>query len=601
MKKSNKKKINNKIILIVVISVMIILIGSTLAYLIISNKGSENEFITMDNIDIEYVDGSSIGNNDLQLPINENEVLEHAPKHEFSVRNNNNKEVYLSFKITDLKIDEEISNDPYLRYSLYHNDEKITVGSFDSYDKDKKELVMLSNYKQEENSTEDYQLYIYIKDNRDNQNHFLNKSINGKIKIEGYDKELPTLAKAILGENNQNVITDTPDFSKAAVSQEYYDTLTESTDPKKSQVTVENGLYQDTDSDGKTYYFRGHVENNYVKIPGLKWDNTDDYHKKGEDMLFRIVRINGDGTIRIVANGSIGKSEFNKDHYSEEYVGYTYKTRIGYEIGEKSNESIRNILSTDSYYFSDEVTVDRKNGGYTLVNPVLHTGEECFNNKELCEGKYTLFSDSTDKYSILYQITTIESPSNIKYNAYQFNGKVVLDSNSKNIDSTIKTYLDNWYKENMKEYDKILTSTKYCNDTTTFSINNTGTLHYGIYNRFSTPSFICPNTDKLYGGEYDLKIGLLSVDELTFAGAEKNIHNSSYYLNGNTNDMWLSTPRTFHWGYPCVFTMNKYGYIEDDIQVHTLKNVIPVLNLRKDVYFSKGNGTKDEPYILSIN
>ncbi len=239
LKKNNKKKRNSKIILIVVIPVMILLIGSTLAYLLVNNKGNDKNYIIMDNIDIEYVDGESIGNNDLQLPINDDEVLEHAPKHEFSVRNNNNKEVYLCFKITDLNIDKEISDDPYLRYSLYHNDDKIAVGSFDSYDKDKKELVMLTNYKQEENSTEKYQLYIYIKDNRDNQNHFLNKNISGKIKIEGYDKEVPTLTKAILGVNNQNVITDSAHFDKIAVSQEYYDTLNENTNPKQSEAVVE--------------------------------------------------------------------------------------------------------------------------------------------------------------------------------------------------------------------------------------------------------------------------------------------------------------------------------------------------------------------------
>ena len=117
---------------------MIILIGSTLAYLIVTNKGNDKDYITMDNIDIEYVDGSSIRNNDLQIPMNEDEVLKYAPKHEFSVRNNNNKEIYLRFKLTNLNIDKEIYSDSNLRYSLYHNDEKIGVGSFEAYDEKQK-------------------------------------------------------------------------------------------------------------------------------------------------------------------------------------------------------------------------------------------------------------------------------------------------------------------------------------------------------------------------------------------------------------------------------------------------------------------------------
>ena len=308
--KNNK---NNKIILIVVISIVVLLLGSTLAYLLITNKGKENEFITMDNIDIEYVEGSSIRNNDLQLPMNEDEVLKYAPKHEFSVRNNNNKEVYLSFKLTNLNIDKEIYSDGNLRYSLYHNNEKIGVGSFEAYDEKTKELILLTNIKQDASAEESYQLYIWIRDNGGNQNHFLNMNLNGKIKVEGYDKELPTLASAILGKNNKNVITDTPDFSKASVSQEYYDTLPEtssdSTVLSKSKAMVETGgLYKDTDSDGDTYYYRGYVENNYISFAGILW---------------RILRINGDGTIRIITDDKIGESKYNEDKTIEKYEGYT--------------------------------------------------------------------------------------------------------------------------------------------------------------------------------------------------------------------------------------------------------------------------------------
>ena len=119
-------------------------------------------------------------------------------------------------------------------------------------------------------------------------------------------------------------------------------------------------------------------------------------------------------------------------------------------MGDKSRGVYsQDLVSTDSYYFSDEVTIDRINGGYTLVNPVLHTGEECFNNKELCEGKYTQLSNSIDKKNELYQVTTVESETKIKCYVYQIKGKSVLDPNSENIDSTIKQYLDNWYQDNM--------------------------------------------------------------------------------------------------------------------------------------------------------
>ena len=56
---------------------------------------------------------------------------------------------------------------------------------------------------------------------------------------------------------------------------------------KTSKEANENGLYKSTatNSGDPTYYFRGNVENNYVEFAGLTW---------------RIVRINEDGTIRLI-------------------------------------------------------------------------------------------------------------------------------------------------------------------------------------------------------------------------------------------------------------------------------------------------------------
>lgn len=72
---------------------------------------------------------------------------------------------------------------------------------------------------------------------------------------------------------------------------------------------TDEGLFKDVDDDGDTYYFRGAVEDNYVSFANMMW---------------RIVRINGDGTVRLIANSSVGNSTFNDIFDSEEYVGYTY-------------------------------------------------------------------------------------------------------------------------------------------------------------------------------------------------------------------------------------------------------------------------------------
>ena len=82
-------------------------------------------------------------------------------------------------------------------------------------------------------------------------------------------------------------------------------------------TTFTAGLYevnQDTENNKKTYVFSGPVVNNYVSFAGLTW---------------RIVRINEDGSIRIILNESAGRTPFNTKpttYYFNPLVGYMYGT-----------------------------------------------------------------------------------------------------------------------------------------------------------------------------------------------------------------------------------------------------------------------------------
>ncbi len=76
------------------------------------------------------------------------------------------------------------------------------------------------------------------------------------------------------------------------------------------------------DAYGDSYYYRGNVTNNYVKFAGFYW---------------RIIRINGDGTVRVIYDGTsahangessedrqIGTSAFNEKSNDNAYIGYMY-------------------------------------------------------------------------------------------------------------------------------------------------------------------------------------------------------------------------------------------------------------------------------------
>ena len=122
---------------------------------------------------------------------------------------------------------------------------------------------------------------------------------------------------------------------------------------KKSIDDKTNGIYSSEDDLGTSYYFRGNVTNNYVKFANKYW---------------RIIRINGDGTIRMIyagtsahANGyddssannmSIGTSAFNTNYKDNAYVGYMYGTAGASTYANTHSNTTNSTIKTklDSWY-----------------------------------------------------------------------------------------------------------------------------------------------------------------------------------------------------------------------------------------------------------
>ena len=77
----------------------------------------------------------------------------------------------------------------------------------------------------------------------------------------------------------------------------------------KEIATENEGLIKTVDDYGATYYFRGNVQNNNVSINNLN---------------FKIVRINGDGSVRLVLTGDTG--ELKK--YIDSNEKYSYKDSV---------------------------------------------------------------------------------------------------------------------------------------------------------------------------------------------------------------------------------------------------------------------------------
>ena len=109
----------------------------------------------------------------------------------------------------------------------------------------------------------------------------------------------------------------------------------------------DKGLYQMADDDGISYYYRGSVNNNYVKYADAYW---------------RIIRINGDGSVRLLyagtkanASGSglnIKSAVFNSKGDNPAYVGYMYGSTLNTSYEKtNANENDSNIKKElDNWY-----------------------------------------------------------------------------------------------------------------------------------------------------------------------------------------------------------------------------------------------------------
>ena len=634
MEKEKKKR---KVGIIITSVALVILLGISFTYAYFSSKkvSTENSVVAGTLI-INYEDDNlnTVSLNNI-VPIYDSEIKTKANKIGFKVNNTGSSKAYVDISLTDIVMDSELANLEF-KWSLYLGDTKISNGNLRNV-LDNKQLL-INNIDIASNSNKSYQLYIWLSETDTDQRKLMGKNFSAKITVNGNQKKGKELLSKVIKDNNSPIVTTVPNFANTA--------------------TTDEVLIQGVDKDGETYYFRGAVKDNYVQLgepieteytnannrcisplndfewydratgeqncKNVFWSYAgyespeacvtdilcpgDKYFKYNN--LWRIVRINGDGTIRLIANSTLDKIAFNSSTNSEEYVGYTYKTRIGYEMGEKaSSEASWSINSSYGNYYADEVTVDSINGGYTLVNPVLHTGTECNNNKSLCEGKYIQFSSSTSKNNALYQLTTVESATSVKVYRYQYKGKAVFDENSADKDSTIKAYLDNWYKTNLaneedttKNFDKMFAYTRYCNDTTSQVDPKYGELYYGAYDRIytnKTSTFMCPNTDKSYGGEYDLKIGLLSADEAWYAGGVYGSNNTSYYLHRGIS-YWLGSSYKFNGSNALGSRVADNGsFTNNDVSANG-NAIVPVINLKSDILLTKDNGEKNKPYEVTL-
>lgn len=340
-------------------------------------------------------------------------------------------------------------------------------------------------------------------------------------------------------------------------------TIEAKADPNFSAISnsSDTGIYAMPDDYGMSYYYRGDkvgLKNNLV-FAGFQW---------------KIVRINGDGSIRIIYNGTCPN---NAIPCNGNGMNDTHANTV---IGSTS------ILNTGTNYTHvwNSVANDNKYVGYMYggANGVA----------------------STQKNGLTSVAAT--------YNETSSNAKIKLES---------------WYENNLANKGSIITSkiadSLFCNDRQLASggygsigFGNTGWTYYVARDRLhnnKVPTLMCidqndrfTEKDALLGNAaLTYPVGLITADEIALAGGIYNVNNTSYYLYVNQT-FWTFNPISFYDGYAYVWHVTANGGIgtysmvtssTGSSRVTQTYGLRPVINLKSDVVFI-GDGSLNNPFVI---
>ncbi|MCX4254279.1 MAG: hypothetical protein OSJ63_03295 [Bacilli bacterium] len=203
--------------------------------------------------------------------------------------------------IEDIKLVEgNINYKPYdfKMMAMYKSDDGTNYTEIDKTPRSNYKINEEKSYCTLNNVDKDNSARIYT--DRFGHHVFNNLSKNSKCYI-WFDKNTEVV-NTVLG--NIEVNNYIPDFSEAA--------------------TTDEGIFKAEDNDGVSYYWRGAATTNYVKFAGKCW---------------RIIRINGDKTMRLIYDGAtchnngevttdsiaVASTAYNSNYYNKsEYVGWKY-------------------------------------------------------------------------------------------------------------------------------------------------------------------------------------------------------------------------------------------------------------------------------------
>ena len=323
--------------------------------------------------------------------------------------------------------------------------------------------------------------------------------------------------------------------------------------PGKVSATTNEGINKTQDDYGISYYYRGSADNNYVQFANMCW---------------RIVRVTGNGAIKLVLQNN-NSTDCTASSNQEQFL-------------KLKSESTPTKIRKEFAGSADTVALMYKSGGI-IKSPLAYNDS------------FTLLSNKINSDDTI----AIGEPAGIGESNYS----EIFKNTTK---GDVLKKLESWYEEKLSNYTDYLEDVIWCNDKS----YNTSNKYFGAYTRFNSfaPSLVCPN-DSLGGnlskytvsdttkgnGALTYKIGLLTADELMFAGASSS-SNTSFYLYVNSNDEWWTlSPSRYSGDYYGTFTYADRLFAQD--LAYPTAYLRPAIAIKSTAIVG-GTGTKTNPYVI---
>ena len=313
------------------------------------------------------------------------------------------------------------------------------------------------------------------------------------------------------------------------------------TTPGVAVSTADEAILASTEDDyGTSYYFRGAVTNNYVEFANKCW---------------RIVRVSGDGSVKLILHNDNTKKAANPC--------------------DSANNSTSAAFA--HYNGSTYKSVFNTNGG---------------------DNAYVGFKYGT-RGSSTYPAT---------------------HANTHN--STILNNLETWYNNNITAYESVIDDTVWCNDKTnvtdtTYNPMNyrnvnglgfgTNETYYGATQRLVSASKSAGGTGPSLKCNGELSkitsiVGLITADELAFAGYAYGKNNTTTYLQENATyytEWWSLSPYTFNSYNAYAWSVGGSDGSFNGFSGNHSSAVRPSISLISTTYVT-GNGSSEHPYTISM-